>query len=151
SVRLHEVASGKQIADYTAHKAKYGSNGVSSVVFLRNGATLVTGSEDNTIRFWEGVTGKELRRLSPGQGRYYIYLSVSGDGRGLASTGADQTLRLWEVATGEELRQFRGHSEEITGVVFAPDGRTLASSSRDFTLLIWDRTGLLEGGRLPRL
>ncbi|WP_292822924.1 WD40 repeat domain-containing protein [Nostoc sp. JL33] len=40
------------------------SNGVNSIVFSRDGKTLVSGGQDKTIKLWEVETGREICTLS---------------------------------------------------------------------------------------
>lgn len=47
-------------------------------------------------------------------------------------------IRLIDVNTQNEIKVLKGHTEEITRLVFSHDGRTLASGSKDGTILLWD-------------
>jgi mono/diheme cytochrome c family protein len=65
-------------------------------------------------------------------------LSVSADGKLLASAGADRLAKVWELASGKELAQFEGHSGAVYGVALKPDGTELISVGADKTLFVWD-------------
>lgn len=67
-----------------------------------------------------------------------VGLSLTRDGRVLASAHADFTIKLWDVAAGQVFRTFKGHTNLIYKAIFSPDEKLLASSSRDFTARIWD-------------
>jgi WD40 repeat protein len=60
------------------------------------------------------------------------------DGSQVLSGSNDRTLRLWDVATGTEIRTFKGHSDDVRSVAFAPDGSQVLSGSDDKTLKLWD-------------
>ncbi|MGA3167229.1 MAG: hypothetical protein ABSF14_14065 [Terriglobia bacterium] len=71
-----------------------------------------------------------------------VALSVSPDGRWLASGGLDRAVKLWEVGTGRQLRTLAGHRDLIYSIAVSPDGKLLATASADHTVRIWDvRTG----------
>jgi WD40 repeat protein len=67
-----------------------------SVAFSPDGARLLTGGSDRTVRLWDVRTGKELCRL---RGHKAVVWSVAfaPDGRHALSGSADMTLRLWRL------------------------------------------------------
>ncbi|OKH12943.1 WD40 repeat domain-containing protein [[Limnothrix rosea] IAM M-220] len=67
-------------------------------------------------------------------------ISISSNGRYLASAGRDHTVRLWNME-GKLLQTMFGHTERVTRVVFAPDNQSLFSSSWDNTVKEWSLDG----------
>jgi len=115
------------------------TNGVWSVAVSPDGASIVSGSVDDSIRVWDLETGKE--RLSPllGHTKSVYSVAISSDGRLIASGSADKTVRLWDLKTGAAVGQpMRGHTGSVEAVVFSPDSRWLASGSFDKTVRVWD-------------
>jgi WD40 repeat protein/energy-coupling factor transporter ATP-binding protein EcfA2 len=72
-------------------------------------------------------------------------ISISPDGKLLASGGDDNAITLWNLDGGKKLKTLGQHRERITlgGLAFSPDGRYLASASYDDTAIIWQ----LETGK----
>ena len=109
---------------------------VTSVAFSPDGATLASGSDDETVRLWRVADGAPLRTLE-GHTDYVRSVAFSPDGATLASGSGDNTVRLWGVADGAALRTLEGHTSFVTSVAFSPDGATLASGSGDKTVRLW--------------
>jgi hypothetical protein len=133
SLNLVDAATG-QVQD--ALKAP---SNVGCVAFSPDGKLLASG--DRTIRLWDLATKKELRQFpSPEPREHGIYgVAFSPDGKKLASAeGSDKTVKVWDVDTGKELTTFKGHTEWVIAVAFAPKGNTLASSAGNREVKLWD-------------
>jgi WD40 repeat protein/serine/threonine protein kinase len=65
-------------------------------------------------------------------------LSVSADGKKLATASWDGTGRVWDLQTGEPLTPPLMHSGRVNAIAFSPDGRQVATGSYDNTLRLWD-------------
>ena len=65
-------------------------------------------------------------------------LSLSPDGKTLATGSLDNTVKLWDMETKEYIGTLEGHSNYINAVSFSPDGMRLASCSGDNTVRLWD-------------
>jgi WD40 repeat protein len=118
---------------------------INSVAFSPDGARLLSGSADKTIKLWNATTGSLVRTLE-GHSDMVTSVAFSPDGAHVISGGLDKTVRLWDTATGSLVRTFEGHSERIGSVVFSSDGALLLSGADDRTARLWD----LATGRLVR-
>jgi len=105
--------------------------------------SLISGSLDGTIKFWNLQTRDKPRTFKASLGVKAI--AISRDGQFLASAGWDGKIRLWHIDTGEVLHTLEGHSYSVSCFTFSPDGRTLASAGTyDRTILLWNvHTGQL--------
>jgi hypothetical protein len=132
TVRLWEVASGRQTATLTGHP-----DTVWSVAFSPDGATLATGGHDRAVRLWEVASGRQTATLTGHPGGVWS-VAFSPDGATLATGGHDRTVRLWEVASGRQTATLTGHTSWVRSVAFSPDGTTLATGGADKTVRLWD-------------
>jgi WD40 repeat protein len=74
---------------------------VYSVAFSPDGAHIVSGSYDKTLRVWDAQTGKELAVLK-GHSSYVYSVAFSPDGAHIVSGSHDKTVRVWDAQTGKD-------------------------------------------------
>lgn len=123
---------------------------VGTVAFSNSAVNLfASGSEDTTIKLYEGTTGLEIRTLR-GHEKQVYQVTFSPDGKILASASEDGTVRLWRIMTGELMFTLRDHNAPVTSVSFNSDGKILASGGWDNRVRLWDVTngkniGVLDG------
>ena len=103
-----------------------------TVEFSRDGKLLYTGNLDRHIYIWDSKTWRLVRRFENVHPEAIWSLSLSPNGRLLATGGLDPDgmdlpahLVLWEIASGKALRTIRlPHS--ANQVAFSPDGSVIA-------------------------
>ena len=141
---LWDVATGRAKARWDARIKK-----AWVVAISPDGRTLISGGEAEGSRT---PTGAELWDISGGGPTPLHTLAghagaVAGaafsprDGRTVLTASHDGTVRLWDVATGLEIRTtggFRGHTERVNCVAFAPDGGMAVSAGFDGNVFLWD-------------
>ena len=114
---------------------------VASVAVSADGTTVVSASDDMTIRVWDAYNGQQVRCLD-GHKDWVFCVAISNDGRLIASGGRDETVRIWDMESGHELHRTKMYTEDsfLTGarkVAFSPDGQQLASAEGG-VVRIWD-------------
>lgn len=66
-------------------------------------------------------------------------LSLSADGRWLASAGADRLARRWDATTDSLAATYEGHTNHVLGVAFDALTPRLATTGADREIKVWDR------------
>jgi hypothetical protein len=88
-------SAARQLADVT--RLIETGTPVLSVAFSPDGKRIVSGSNDLTLRLWDGETGKPLGEPLRGHRSPVLSVAFSPDGKRIVSGSADNTLRLWDV------------------------------------------------------
>jgi WD40 repeat protein len=119
------------------------SDWVTAVAFASSGV-LASGSWDESVRFWDVATGRELEGLR-GNVKQVQALTFSRDGRWLAAENSANTVTVWDATTGKEIRTLATDkplravgTSWVYSIAFSPDGRRLASGVDDKTVRIWE-------------
>lgn len=86
---------------------------------------ILSGSADGSVRLWDLVAAKEIRRIAHGGSVNAV--AVSGDAKRWASAGADNATRLWDAANGKLMAEIRG--DQNARKLVAPCERALATAS----------------------
>ena len=119
---------------------------VRCLTVCESGQSLLTGSEDRTVRFWELQTGREVQRYSRHTAGVTCLAVIPGTDH-VISGGRDQTLRIWDVRNGHDVRVMSPGSGAVLAVAVTPDGRFAASAHFDTLIRLWD---IASGAELRR-
>uniref|UniRef100_A0AAX7TA94 CARD domain-containing protein n=1 Tax=Astatotilapia calliptera TaxID=8154 RepID=A0AAX7TA94_ASTCA len=127
------VPSGKLLATLQGH-----TKTVLHCQFSQNGQTLITSSEDATIRLWEWQSGKcRVLHGHKEQVRCFSLLSDSPNDSRLLSWSFDGTVKVWDTESGEKLQDIEAHHGTILSCHVSPDGFFFATTSTDKTAKLW--------------
>jgi WD40 repeat protein len=124
-VRAGMPADDRQLAYYKPH------TGPVECLAVHGGAAprILSGGSDKLIVLRNGITTKanerRLYRLTGHEGAVTA-LSVSGDGKLLASASKDRTVRVWNLDALAEKHRFTDE-DAVLGVALAPNGKAVAS------------------------
>jgi WD40 repeat protein len=109
--------------------------GVDALAFSRDGRRLASGSNDGTVRLFDGKTGHVQAELRVTFGGWIHGVAFSPDGARLAvASSYSAAATLWDTRTGaflSALLGYQGHS-----LAFADDGR-LVTLANDHGVSVW--------------
>jgi len=111
---------------------------VTSLAFAPGGATLASGSLDDTAVIWDLAKHQALARLTGQEHGVSSVLWLDGGTR-LATAAGDGVIRLWDVERREVAITLRGHSAEVASLAVSPAGDRLYScSTSEQRIKVWD-------------
>ncbi|KAJ7272550.1 WD40-repeat-containing domain protein [Mycena haematopus] len=143
-VRIWSVASGALVEQLRGHQ-----DSVYSVVFTRDGHGIVSGSLDNTLKYWDlrgSKARKEGGKPSPcttnflGHKDYVLSVAVSHDSQWFVSGSKDRGIQFWDQ-TGVVQCMLQGHKNSVISISLGPTDM-LASGSGDNLARIWSYTNV---------
>jgi WD40 repeat protein len=138
-VTLYDAGDGREL-----HTFRGLDNPTSSVSFSPDGKTLFLGG-NKTLTLRDAASGKLLRSLENCWGGS---MTLSPDGKTVATVGTNTAIRLWDVASGREIHADRGHEGPICQITFSPDGAQLLTAGYDGTIRSWRVATGIENQRL---
>lgn len=140
SVLVQSLKDGAQIKKLDGHTAA-----VNGVAILADGAQVVSGSDDKTVRIWQVDNGQVVRQFetpSPIKS-----LCLSGDGKQIVTGHEDAKIRVWNVAAGEAgkpevvVKEIAGHNGPVTVLTtMLPPGPQVVSGCQDGNVRVIDIT-----------
>ncbi|KAG8739607.1 hypothetical protein FRC12_016264 [Ceratobasidium sp. 428] len=139
NVTVCDMNSGAVLFECAGHTKR-----VESVSCSPDGRLLASGSSDDTIRFWDPVSGQPIGQPLKVDVTLNMFVVFSPDSRYIASPFKIHSIRIWDTET----RQMCGgplpsHTASAKGAAFTPDGNCLVSVYEDGTVKVWDiRTSL---------
>lgn len=114
---------------------------VTALAFSVDGRSLISASnasgQKGKISIWNSDDLDKRLEWSAHDGTIYD-ITLSPNGKNLATGGEDKLIRLWNLVDGKQLKQIEAHSAPIMSLAFKPDGTAIASGAADQELKIWD-------------
>jgi WD40 repeat protein len=102
---------------------------VLSIAFSPDGAMLVAGCGDRTLRVFDVSSGKQTRVLRH-HADWVQSVAFNREGTRLVSAGRDRTARVFDAATWELLATYTGHDTPLLAAAFSHDGARVLTTAR---------------------
>ncbi len=104
---------------------------VKSVVITPDGKTIISGSADNAIKFWDFKSGEHIKTLDR-QESIITLLSITPDGKSIIIANKERTIDLCDIKTGKSIKTFNNYyfdNHFICSLNVTSDGKYLLSHS----------------------
>lgn len=117
----------------------YSSVPISSAAFAENGAKIITTHDDETLRIWETVSGKEIKKFKVGESA--PLLIMTDEKKIIIPIGKwdEQKLKLFDINNGRELKSFYEEFEsKFEAISMSPNGTKFITSDSSGEVWLWD-------------
>lgn len=139
-ISVRSLADGKEVRKLEGH-----TGSVNGVALSADGAQLVSGSADKTLRVWSLESGEIVRQLETPAPIHDLCLTP--DGTHIITVHEDRLIRVWTTAAPEAapaegevekpVKEIAGHGNVVTSVSLVGEA-LFATGSTDNTVRIWN-------------
>ncbi len=105
-------------------------------LFLLDGETVFTVSENGTAQVWQIETGQPVGEPMRHQGAVWA-VACSPDGKTVLIGSEDGTAQVWQIETGQPVGEPMRHQGAVWAVAFSPDGNMVLTGSEEGTAQVW--------------
>ncbi len=113
----------------------------------RDGARVVTGSDDMSARLWS-TSPTRLIAVLRGHTGWVRSAAFARGGAQLITGSVDGSARVWSAEDGRGLATLSGHGAPVTAVALSPDGARAVTATTTGTLRSWRLDASGEAQRL---
>ena len=114
---------------------------VTSIVFSKSSACLISGSQDQTVIFWDTVNFQQMRMMRNCHKDWISALALSDLSPNYLVTGSnDFNLKLWDIDSDKEKTLFTGHTSAVTCLDFSQG--CVVSGDVEGRVKVWTHKGV---------
>jgi WD40 repeat protein len=105
------------------------TGGVTALAIRSDGAQLLSGGSDGTVKFWEVKTAKLALTIAAAHAGGVKAVFYRHDSDEIITAGADKLVKVWEVKKGSLLRKSEPSRTPIASLAVSVDGKKIALGS----------------------
>ncbi len=128
-----DMATVAQLTLLTGHQSL-----IRTIALSPDGATVATGADDGTLRFWDANSGASLSTLNMEAAVAAIDWSWDGKHIAVALARASNNLQVVDAAQMSVARSLQAPSAGLTSLAFDHSGAMLVVGATEGVLSIWD-------------
>jgi hypothetical protein len=128
-----DIQTVSQIAVLSGHEGL-----IRDIAWSPDGSTIVTGSEDGTIRFWNASTGEQLGMIATERPISSIQYSNSGQFIAVGLTSSNGQVLLLDANLYGQIAQYQVTSSGISSLAFSPDDSLLVVGGTDNVFAVYN-------------
>jgi WD40 repeat protein len=148
TIEVWDALDGTRINRFAPEKGP--AQAAKPILITPDGAGLVAGLQDGTVRVWDLASGVEIRKIVLDEAANSIALSPDGD---WLITASENKARVWNMHTGQKMAHL-AHQGEVTSAEMSMDGNLVVTTSADGRahMWLWKFADLIQLAcrRLPR-
>ena len=133
TILLWLTKTGSRILEIRDHQAR-----IRSLAFTSGGDSLLSGSEDGTVRIRRGLSSGAPSVTVLEHGSPVKMVSISPDGVRALSAGTDGSVKLWFLSTGKPTGIAVTHSGGLAGAHFDHTGKAFVTFGGSNSACVWD-------------
>ena len=122
SIHLWAIATGKELLEIKGSMLPF-----YSVVYNHDGK-IIAGGSYTYIKFYDPSSGAEIKSFN-GHMNMIKGISVSADGKYIASAGSEGMVKIWDFATGKRINSYTNYSSNAASMNFSPDSKFIACAN----------------------
>ncbi|XP_019957203.1 U3 small nucleolar RNA-interacting protein 2 isoform X1 [Paralichthys olivaceus] len=121
---------------------------VTCLVISPDDKCIFSAAKDCSIIKWDVESGKKLHTIPGGRKgtedrhvghtAHILCMTISSDGKYLATGDMNKLIMIWEAETCKHLYKFTGHKGPVSGLSFRKGTHDLYSASHDRSVKVWN-------------
>ena len=108
-----------------------------------NKRTILTSSNDQTVKVWDATTMTQQAEFSHDFTAYQAIWHPTHESI-FGSCSGDQTMRVWDLRSGRDVKRIHAHTNEVLSMDFNKYENFVATASTDNTIKVWDLRATTE-------